>query len=632
MAKAKLTTRAISTTAVTSDNLAKGSQLTHNQLDSNFLNLRDATFGVVADDSATIQIGMDSNLYIQGGDNVTTSTDSAGVVTINATGGDSLGDLTAVGSTISSPSNAAITLDPSGTGTIELNATTNVNGDITTDKLSFADNTIKTTNSNANLELSANGTGDIILDQITVHDNTISTNVSNANLELDANGTGTIELLANVGSASIKSIRVGDSSTSAVVTNFKVGQGFTIGSNFGQTGAYRQYFSSGEVRDTLATNSQTYLLCNQSSSSGSFKIALPDAGPILSPSTDGDSATSQNFTINSQGNGNIVLDPAGTGDIVLDAITIHDNSISTNDSNANLELSANGTGDIILDQITVHDNTISTNASNANLELSGNGSGGVKIGGIHVASDNTISTDASDSTTLTITTNGSGNISLTAETISLNSSVHIGLGGDSAGGLIIEDNTIKTARSNENIELVPSGTGSVHVQTSAIIDQVTITDNTISSNASNANLEINANGSGTVVLENLSVAGDGATVTGILDEDAMGSNSAVKLATQQSIKAYVDANTGDTTGDITFVGSTIISPSNADLTLNPAGTGKVNINAVYTLPNADGSANQVLGTNGSGVLSFRDPTAINIDGGVADSDYTSVPTIDGGTA
>ena len=118
MAKAKLTTRAISTTAVTSDNLAKGSQLTHNQLDSNFLNLRDATFGVVADDSATIQIGMDSNLYIQGGDNVTTSTDSAGVVTINASGGDSLGDLTAVGSTISSPSNAAITLDPSGTCTI----------------------------------------------------------------------------------------------------------------------------------------------------------------------------------------------------------------------------------------------------------------------------------------------------------------------------------------------------------------------------------------------------------------------------------------------------------------------------------------------------------------------------------
>ena len=35
----------------------------------------------------------------------------------------------------------------------------------------------------------------------------------------------------------------------------------------------------------------------------------------------------------------------------------------------------------------------------------------------------------------------------------------------------------------------------------------------------------------------------GATVTNILDEDAMGSDSATALATQQSIKAYVDANT-----------------------------------------------------------------------------------------
>jgi len=47
---------------------------------------------------------------------------------------------------------------------------------------------------------------------------------------------------------------------------------------------------------------------------------------------------------------------------------------------------------------------------------------------------------------------------------------------------------------------------------------------------------------GTTVVANTSVniAGDGATVTGIKDEDTMSSDSAVKLATQQSIKAYVD--------------------------------------------------------------------------------------------
>ena len=48
---------------------------------------------------------------------------------------------------------------------------------------------------------------------------------------------------------------------------------------------------------------------------------------------------------------------------------------------------------------------------------------------------------------------------------------------------------------------------------------------------------------GTTVVANTSIniAGDGATVTGIKDEDNMASNSATKLATQQSIKAYVDA-------------------------------------------------------------------------------------------
>lgn len=49
----------------------------------------------------------------------------------------------------------------------------------------------------------------------------------------------------------------------------------------------------------------------------------------------------------------------------------------------------------------------------------------------------------------------------------------------------------------------------------------------------------------------LAIAGDGATVTGIKDEDDMSSNSNVKLATQQSIKAYVDASSGVSDGAVT---------------------------------------------------------------------------------
>ena len=103
------------------------------------------------------------------------------------------------------------------------------------------------------------------------------------------------------------------------------------------------------------------------------------------------------------------------------------------------------------------------------------------------------------------------------------------------------------------------------------VDGVSITDNAITSNASNANLEINANGSGTVVLENLSVAGDGATVTGILDEDAMGSDSDVKLATQQSIKAYADTKatlSGSTDNTIATVTGAHALQGEANLTFD----------------------------------------------------------------
>ena len=65
---------------------------------------------------------------------------------------------------------------------------------------------------------------------------------------------------------------------------------------------------------------------------------------------------------------------------------------------------------------------------------------------------------------------------------------------------------------------------------------------------------------GTTIVANtsLNIAGDGATVTGIKDEDNMASNSATKLATQQSIKAYVDSQVGtvDTLAEILANGNT----------------------------------------------------------------------------
>ena len=107
--------------------------------------------------------------------------------------------------------------------------------------------------------------------------------------------------------------------------------------------------------------------------------------------------------------------------------------------------------------------------------------------------------------------------------------------------------------------------------------------------------------------------GDGSTAGGISISTGGGGGSSTSL------------------GDLSAVGSTLSAPTNANLTLSVAGTGNIVLTGL-TFPNSDGSANQIIGTNGSGVLSFVDPTAINIDGGTAESSYTSTPSIDGGTA
>ena len=83
---------------------------------------------------------------------------------------------------------------------------------------------------------------------------------------------------------------------------------------------------------------------------------------------------------------------------------------------------------------------------------------------------------------------------------------------------------------------------------------------------------IGAASASTAVVSSLNVNADGATVTGIKDEDDMSSDSAVKLATQQSIKAYVDTQL--TAEDLDFQGD--------------SGTGEVDLDS-QTLDIAGGS-------------------------------------------
>jgi hypothetical protein len=126
-----------------------------------------------------------------------------------------------------------------------------------------------------------------------------------------------------------------------------------------------------------------------------------------------------------------------------------------------------------------------------------------------------------------------------------------GTDGDSntlANNLDVNGHNIISSRSNEDIRILPAGTGGV------IASAVRIAGTTISSDDSTQitlaeNVQttgtLNVSGaatiSGAATLSTSLALASGATVTAILDEDAMGSDSATALATQQSIKAYVDS-------------------------------------------------------------------------------------------
>ena len=198
-AKAKLTTRQESTTQVSSDNFAKGSELTYAEADSNFINLRDQTIAI--SDGAT-------TTDIQAGETITFSgaSVSGNTVSITGGGGGSVGDLSIIGSTISSPSNADLTLTTNGSGQIVLGQHTSVgvltfatDGVISTPATGSANTLTITTQGNGNIDLVAetitiSSSENVNMETFHIRGNEIRTSQSNADIELIPNGSGSILL------------------------------------------------------------------------------------------------------------------------------------------------------------------------------------------------------------------------------------------------------------------------------------------------------------------------------------------------------------------------------------------------------------------------------------------------------
>ena len=254
-------------------------------------------------------------------------------------------------------------------------------------------------------------------------------------------------------------------------------------------------------------------------------------------------------------------------------------NITSARSNENIRIIPNGTGTVELEGTTNVTGSLTATGNifaNGNINL-GDGAGDqTKVTGVFEADQLQI-----DGTTLTSTvTNGSVTIQGNAT------------GGVNVADITINDNKISASNSNSNLELSASGTGDV------IVGAVRVHGTTISSDDSTKVTIAEAVDVTGALKSNTSLAlATGATVTGILDEDAMGTNSATQLATQQSIKAYADTKavlTGSTNNTITTVTGAHAVQGEANLTFNGstlavtgAGTFSTSLGVTGTLTTAD---------------------------------------------
>ena len=164
-------------------------------------------------------------------------------------------------------------------------------------------------------------------------------------------------------------------------------------------------------------------------------------------------------------------------------------------------------------------------------------------------------------------------------------------------GISLSGNTISATRSNDDLVLSPSGTGVVAMTNLTIDSNINITDNEIKTTQTNSDLVLSASGTGSVVVAKADING------GAIDDTAIG-------ATTPAAGTFTTlSSTGTATIDgVIITDNTIATTTNADLQLTGAGTGTVSINGIK-MPTSDGSANQLLKTDGSGQFGFATASA-----------------------
>ena len=271
----------------------------------------------------------------------------------------------------------------------------------TVDTISFSGNEIRAIRSNDDLVFKPAGAGAVQFPAIKIDDNNIVGTRSNDNINLLPSGTGSVVF----GAIKIK----GTSLSSDDSTTININDGLIV--------------------DGTTTVEGTALFSNNVTMSSDLDV---------------------------QGNTTLAnITATGTaslaGTVTIDNLTFNDNIIGSS-SNADINLTPGGTGSVVISNLTVDsninitDNEITTTQSNSDLVIAPAGTGQVVI----AKAD--INGGAIDNTVIGGTTPLAG----TFTTLTANTSAVI-------DGVTISDNAITSNRSNDNLFLTGSGSGSVRI-------------------------------------------------------------------------------------------------------------------------------------------------------------------------
>jgi hypothetical protein len=225
------------------------------------------------------------------------------------------------------------------------------------------------------------------------------------------------------------------------------------------------------------------------------------------------------------------------------------------------------------------------------------GPGSLYVNGQQVLSDNsgTIQVSADNNQNISVLTTGSGDVELTAGgSIQLKSDVVLSAGKtiSQVGGLVQASNINMNSNSINNLDdPVAAQDGA----TKAYVDaQILTKDNTDEITEGSNNLYYT------------DARADARITNALVDEDNMASNSATKLPSQQSVKAYVDAQTTDETaegGNLYFT----VARARTSVSVTDAG--------------GDGS---LAYNNTSGVITYTGPSASEVRAHVSAGDGLDV--------